>query len=875
MMDLLEREAALQTLETYLDNVVHGQGQLVLLFGEAGIGKTSLISHFVQHQERPVRFLRGTCDPFSTPHPLCPILDIARQIPDDELGKMLWEPTRAIIFHAIFERIQFPGKVSLVVFEDIHWADEATLDLITFLGRRIQDSSCLMIVTYRDTELSLDHPVRTTIGHLAGDHIHRLKLEPLSKETVDQLAHQSGPAIDNLYELTGGNPYYVSEILNNPTEGIPHSLSDSIMARFTAQPIEIRRILELASIIPKERFESWLLDVIWGLKLDVLEECSATGLVLLEENAIVFRHDLARQIIYRSLPDVRRKMLHILAIHGLRESYERGIKVGFTHIVYHAHQAKDKKTLLKYAPLAAQEAINLGAHIQAAMHYRSLLPYLDEIGPIEQAELYEALAYECYLTGEIEEATQHCSSALYIWQVQKNIDGIGRALRWLSRYNWFQGNRELAEKNAEEAIATLEALPPTAELAFAYSNRAQLHMLKSEYDDAIDYGNRSIELARQFDEVEIVAHALNNVGTAQCLAGDETGFVKLRESLALGLEHEFGEHAARAYTNIGSLAVSKRLYDRASQHLIEGIDYCEKYNLNSWTLYMRGWLARLYFEQGQWTKAEDEAYQVLHARHKAVAIRQPAVLALAYVAVRRGSEVAQELLDEARLLATQMDEVDRLCHTIGAVCEYAWLNGDLESIRLDLREQYEIALGYEDPWSIGLLAFWLWKSGNLHQIPDSAATPYLLQLSGDWQGAAGSWEKLGCPYEQALALTDGDEDAQKTALGIFDDLGAESASRWLRTRMRSEGIRGLPRGPRPDTQSNPADLTPRQMEVLKLLVNGFSDAEIAETLFISPKTVGHHVSAILSKLEVRSRQEAALLAIQNDWLHPERPEDIP
>lgn len=127
-------------------------------------------------------------------------------------------------------------------------------------------------------------------------------------------------------------------------------------------------------------------------------------------------------------------------------------------------------------------------------------------------------------------------------------------------------------------------------------------------------------------------------------------------------------------------------------------------------------------------------------------------------------------------------------------------------------------------------------------------------------GAATAWEELGCPYEQARALVDGDQEAQIAALAIFDQLGATPAAADLRQRLRATGLQHIPRGPRPATRDNPFGLTARQMDVLSLLAEGLTNAQISERLYLSPKTVDHHVSAVLTKLEVHSREAAAAVA---------------
>lgn len=164
---------------------------------------------------------------------------------------------------------------------------------------------------------------------------------------------------------------------------------------------------------------------------------------------------------------------------------------------------------------------------------------------------------------------------------------------------------------------------------------------------------------------------------------------------------------------------------------------------------------------------------------------------------------------------------------------------------------------------IGELAYWRWQAGILEEIPPGAAEPYALRIAGDWAQAAEFWTQIGCPYEAALALAEADDDDQlRRALEELHTLGARPAAAIIARRLRKRGARGLPRGPRPATRRNPANLTPRELEVLALVAQGLRNAEIGERLFLSAKTVDHHVSAILRKLGVRTRGEASAEAVR-------------
>jgi DNA-binding CsgD family transcriptional regulator len=247
--------------------------------------------------------------------------------------------------------------------------------------------------------------------------------------------------------------------------------------------------------------------------------------------------------------------------------------------------------------------------------------------------------------------------------------------------------------------------------------------------------------------------------------------------------------------------------------------------------------------------------------------RCPALLVLGQVRARRGDPGVQAALDEARDLALaagfpRTGAMDSYVTIAAARAEWRWLQGNREASVTEAEVGFQLAQKHAYPWYIGDVAIWLWRGGALQEAPAHTFPAYALQISGDWQAAAEQWEQLGCPWEQALALLDGDETAQRKALAIFERLGATPAAEITRGRLRAAGVRGLPRGPRPATQANPAGLTPRQFEILLLLAEGLRNTEIAERLSTPTKTVEHHITAVLTKLNARSRAEAVRRAYE-------------
>lgn len=863
---LLERDGFLDELATLLDKTASGAGQCALIIGEAGIGKSALIERFAELHSASARFLWGRCEALFTPRPLGPLYDIARQLPGELLDLLHQEASRAAIFSAFLEALSDSPQPTVVVFEDVHWADEATLDLLKFLGRRVQQAPVLLIGAYRDDEVTPGHPLWFVLGDLPSKTTKRLYLPPLSNAAVASLAAQAhaaryrgSAAIAELRRVTGGNPFFVTEALASATTDPPESVRAAVLARAARLSPQGYAVLEVASVVPAHT-EWWLLEALTSQPASAVDECVKIGVLHVEPDAVAFRHELARQAVESTLSPRRRKELHAEVLRALLAT--KGETPSVARLVHHATLADDAAAILRFAPEAARQAAKHGAHREAAIHYAAALQCAATLTKTQRADLLEGRAYECYLTSQLEEAVQAYMEALQLWRAVEQANKVGNTLRWLSRINWFLGEKAAAERYAAEAIETLAALPPNMELGMAYSNLAQLRMLESDVPAALHWGVQAAELAMRLGDDEMLTHALNNMGTAQYAIGDEQGRARLETSLQIALEHGFEEHAARAFTNLGCCAVMTRQYGLARQYFDDGITYTTEHDLDSWRLYMTGWRAQTRLEVGDWDGAALDAAETLDSYRLTPVSRFTALVSLAWIRLRRGDPGADPLLDEARAMALQAGEPQRIVPIAAARAEAAWLRGDSDACQAEARAGYELVAQHASSWDLGRLSYWLWKSGAHFDPPADLPEPYALQCAGDWRGAAQVWVRLGCPYERALALAEGGLAGKRMALQLLEQLGARATVGWLRRSWAGSAERaaGLPRGPRPSTRENPAGLTRQQMNVLALLAEGQSNAEIAATLQVSPSTVEHHVSAVLAKLNARSRTQAVAQA---------------
>ncbi len=847
----------MQVLGAALAGVSSGPGRVVLVSGEAGIGKTSLVKNFVAQYCSGVQVLVGACDALFTPRPLGPMHDVARLAYPDLLDLLNSGSGVLPVATAFLERLRQSSSSSVVVIEDVHWADEATLDLLKFLGRRIEQIHALLILTYRDDELGAHHPLRFLLGDLPVRSTTRLALPPLSEAAVASLASRSGRAAEGLYSITGGNPFFVTEVLAGPEADVPDTVRDAVLGRASRLSPPARQVLDLASVVPGA-VEQWLLEAVLNPDAWAVDECIENGLLVTGDGTLAFRHELARRAVESPLSAAVTRTLHAQVLQAyMAQDMEQ---VSLARLVHHATHAGDQATVMRLAPLAARQASASGAHREAAAHYATSLTYSGLLAPEERADLLESLSFERYLTGALQEAIEVRSEATEIRGRAGQQEKAGDDIRWLSRIYWFSGQRREAERYADQAVEVLEPLGPGQALAMAYSNRSQLFILSDEPEKARHWGKRAVEMAEQLDATDILVHALTNIGTAEIQTGGIARRSTLEKALSMALQHNMHDHTARCYANLSSETVQDHDYALAERYLREGIAYTAARDLDSYGVYLYGWLARFHFEQGRWREAQEAASEVLRAHGGASVIPIPALIVLGHLNVRRGNPAAAGFLDAARELAMPTGELQRIGPLAVARAEAAWWRRDQAACLAEAQVAYDLALAGNDTWALGAIAFWMWRAGGLAGPPERAPKPHKLMMDRQWIAAAREWEHIGCPYEQALCLAEGDEADRLRALKIFERLGAEPAMSDLKRTLHAMGVKGIPRGPRPATRANPFGLTKREREVLAHMEQGLSNAEIGERMSISPKTVDHHVSSVLSKLHAHTRNEAAAIA---------------
>ena len=861
---LLERDAELRRMGSVLDAVHRTRaGATIVLRGEAGIGKTALVEHFAGLHSRRLRCLHGGCEALFAARPLGPLVDLM-----DDLPPALADDIRSArpphqLFPAFLSYLRDAQRVTMLALEDLQWADEATLDFVKYVGRRVRQVPAVLVLTYRDDELRRDHPLRRVLGDLPAQCTHRVSIPLLSEHAVAELAQRAGRSAEGIHRTTDGNPFFVTELLAAAGDAVPSSIRDAMLTRIAGLSPAARDLAELASLSPVQL----PLDVARGLVAhasDVIDECVGRGLLLADTRSLRYRHELARRGIEQELSAAHRRELHARMFRAMREA--PGPSPSLSHLVHHAEAAGLVDEVLQLAPTAAREAARSSAHREAAGLYALALKHGADLPAAARAELLEARAHECMLTNLPADAIDARLSALALRRTLGDALQEGVNLRWLARLHWLRDADPVAQTYAEAAVAVLERLPGHRELAMTYSTVSQLQMVNDNTADAVEWGERAIALAKSLGDIEALVHALNNVGTAKLqVSADESAWAMVERSLVLALAHGFEEHAARAFNNLQTTSVLHRHYGRALEYAERGIAFCEERDLDVYTARLHIRRAYAYIELGRWDEAERDLQRLRQLLALSPMERATSGFVHALLDLRRGRPGAEQTLAALAQTLRKIGVQLWFTATAAASAEAAWLRGDADGIEAVARPALELATRFGASWKIGQLAAWLKRADRPVSVASQAvALPYAFELSGDWRAAAGEWSRLGCPYDQGLALLSGDEAALREALQIFERLEADPAAEVVRQRLRAIGAKGIARGRYKHARTDPQGLTRREREVHELILLGMSNEHIARRLHRSTRTVEHHVSAILAKLGLGSRAEAIALGRDAD-----------
>lgn len=849
----LERDGELELLTEVLANIETSGGKVVLLRGEAGIGKSALTEQFLTHNAASAHILMGACDDLLTPPALGPFWDFARHEPS--LFEHLKNGDRSLVLATTLDLLSRSLRPTVLVFEDTQWADEATLDAIKYLGRRIANTHGLLFLTFRESEVDNDHPLRGVIGDLPLSRLVRLHLGGLSVAAVMQIVAETELDPEEVMAATDGNPLLVTELASALDERVPPSIQDSIMTRVRKVDVQTRRVLNTLSVIPDRLDRREAIRLSQGSETQVAE-LERIGILQPRAETTAFRHELIRRAVEISMTDADRISANRAVLELLPPDTDPA------RLVHHARMAGDLDRVVDLAPRAARAAATLGSHCEAVDHFRQLHPLLDRVATAVKGPILDDWAREELLMDNLTEAVRINELASLHYRTMNMANAESRALGRAAQCYEIAGERTRAESLGRRAVEVLGPDPNGMDLARAIEFNAWLAYMAGDWEATLDLAEEALQAAGDDADEWITIRYLHYRGV---VAGDyPTGqpfFDEARErSATAGLWYE----ECRALVNSAWYAYEamdiEAAVDLADEAIASAVQHEQPVHEN----YAKTLKARLLELKGNWAEAEDLAR---HQLDSAAISQMVALPLLGVLEARTGRDSAPATLSRAWAKAEASGEVQRLAPAAAALAEYAWIYGRsaVPETATALNLQDLIRRGHR--WSAGSIAFWRWANGGAAGAPHGIAEPYRLLIDGNPAAAAEMWSALGCPYEQAVALAHGDPAAQVEALEAFDQLGARAVAAKLRKSLRTQGV-AVPRGKGRKTRDHPAGLTARQAEVLELLNQGMSNLEIADALFLSPRTVEHHVSAILGKLACSTREEAVIAAATRGLIVP-------
>jgi len=871
------REKELASLTSIAGSLSDHRGAAIRLHGELGIGKTALIQTYTQsaHHDDEVIYCRCLDSIFSDE--LTPLFNFARVHCHDIDAMIENNADLNALFSTLLDFFMTRQTNTVIVIEDAQWANGTMLSFLNYFGRRLVYSRCLLVISYRASEITPEHRLELALDRIPKNLVHDIELAPLSRESLNQLSYAQKDT-DRLYQTTGGNPLFVAQLnlLGKQHLKTNIAIEDVIRTRIDSLSDSERNLLETLSVIP------------YPLTLTLMEKLDKSGSdvnSLIDEHdgflsadineSFIFQHELLRKIVIEQVSEIRQVELHteILNAYG-----ELGENPNLIWKLLHAHGANAAKDVIEYAIKLSMKSSNINAHSEAEAYLSIAINYAYTAENETAAILYELWAKEASFSQQVSEKIfNYKQHAINLWKSLGRDDKVGENLYSLSRSHWFSGNPAQAQILADQAIQVLEEATVTNHVAKAYSLRSHLCLLQNEHSQAIAHGQKALELESLARNNEVRTHALNNVGTSMVLSGNSSGRDLLQRSLDLALKHELHEHISRGYVNFACCSFHTK--DLASAELLvaQGISYGTTHENYSKLSYLSGIAAQIRAEQGKLVDAETIASGLLSSDEKTLIVLMPAQNTLARVFSLTANPVAEQKLQQALSRSLAIGEPQYTITARFNLIEYAWINDIAELAAEQIRKLTEIECSKLDSWRLAELDCWISRFGfdlKMSGVRHSAR-PYQLELEGKYLQASEAWSKLGIPLNQAVCLMLENTGSSNTTLleayEIFKSCSAVGLINKVRTKAHKLGLCGVvpkkTRGNNKDTEQHPLGLTKKEQEVLKQILVGRSNTEISSDLSRSTRTIENHVSSILKKFSVKNRLEVILRAQNEPWLN--------
>jgi DNA-binding CsgD family transcriptional regulator len=923
-----------------LAEVAGGTGQLLFVAGEAGIGKSRLLAA-IAGEARAGGFAVAQAAAFPDDAQsiagllldLASDLSAAREPGLSELGRQLAARLRAtpaeagdahrrrrLLVQDVADLLVPAGSGAplLIILEDLHWADELSLDVLGHLAGRLAARPVLIAAAYRSDELYLQLPMRDLRSRLLGQRLaEEIRLPRLSPE---QTAAMTGAALGQLvpaqlmaaiHKRSDGIPLHVEELLAvlddddlTPQSGaavhaaaVPDTLADAILSRTRRLAAPTLEVAAAAAVIGRS-FDFDLLTAVTGASPEAvagaLRELQEAYVVVAGADAVTFgfRHALIRDALYADTGLPRRRRLHERVAGA---AAERGYRDAF--LSAHYEQAGCREPTYRHAVTAAGEAASLSVHSEALELYRRAIRNLPADLPTrDQVGLFAAVGDEAAAVDDNRAAAQAYQTA------HELAAGSGDVLAAAALTPRMVAVAHVLGVRLDTRVIMLQsALDSLATVAGADRLRTRLasamadtYLSGRHLDTAIEYGYRAREFELPGDE-RISLNTAVTLGSALVLAGRlAEGWTLLEETVAQARDQHHEGEAARGYRLMGSFASALAEYGRSERWLTDGIRYAEQVGLWNHRHYMAAQLAHVQWATGQWAAAMQTAQQALADGRGGITTRITAQYVLGYLAMGRGDwEAAAGLLGQALVHGEPMAELQRVTPPLWGLAEVARGQGDQDFAIALCERAYQACAEVTDAaylfpglvigvrahlargdipaaqaWSdrVGAVLTARAIPGTLAAIDHGrglvllargdadAAYEALAAASAQWRERRRFWEGTWSQLDLAAAALLARRRGEATRLAGEARALAAAAGATVITDAADQLIRSFDGGCPAEPWS---PLSAREFEVAELVAAGLTNRQIAGQLVLAPKTVSAHVTHILAKLGAARRAEIA------------------
>ncbi len=854
VVNLVERDAQFGAL-TDVSGSTLDSGKVVLVSGEAGHGKTSLIKAALGSLDHKHTLLVATCEPVGIPTAFAPLYDIINDIPIELASDIRRGGGVAPVGAGLLDFLK--NEHVVLVFEDIHWADEATLGLMRYIGRRIEATSSCLVLSYRSEHLDLSPPLRLVVADLGPGAV-RIDLPALTPTGIKEMA--AGQDVDpvEIHLATLGNPFFVEEVLRYPGADVPPTIQNAVLANADELSAGSTEVVGLVAL-SRDGLSLDLLSTLVPDAEQLLELPIHKRILTCEGGVVTCRHELIRDSLIQAMSPIRKQRRHERLLEALEDSSSDLNEI--SRLAYHSVGSGNSKKAFVYSSQAGDNAAMVGAHRQASLHYVNALTADDGSDPERRSRLLLAAATEDMTINNDDRA---CVFAAERIELARSVEDEAKARAWLAYFHCRKNNLSGVRTEAVKATEVLEDMSPCKELAVALSSWAWVEGVEGNIAEALELSERAVAVARDVGAQDFEVRAALTAARLLSAIGDPTGPEKLDAVVDLAVSEGLGEFGATAMYASGALRWTEFDLNAAADTFGRAAEYASSKELDAWYVASVASRATTNVGSGRWDWA-DRDLEVVAGQKTCIETEIEIAIALATLRIRRGDPGGAELIDT--IIDRVADSTDRevLETTCGLVMEAGWVGLiPVEAVG----DYYHRVVGgrvIHDVVNHNLLAFWAQRL-ELEPPPGEFTGPSRFEWLGDPLGSANAWEEAGYFIESAItrALVPGSDLHQ--ILNELSSAGAAGVVAGLRRELQRRGVQNVPRGSRPSTRRNGGKLTNRELEVLSLISSGLSNASIAEELYISEKTASHHVSSILSKLNASNRTEAVAVAVSSGWL---------